>query len=659
MWRIWTGIVLVAALAACAPKTVVSPGPTAVPESAAERSAADARYADAESRFMNKDYEAAITGYREFIERSPAHEMVPMALMKIGISYRALGRYAESREAFESLVSSYPDHYLSPDARVEVLAAYYYEGRFEEVIDRAGQELARIEDDDRRLRVLGLTGDAHMALDDPVAAAAAYLPAYEIADSSVLNELEEKLSAAIRLMTRDELAKLQAKTESDESRKLLETLGRSLLYRRYTIGVLLPLTGPYSVFGQRALTGVELALSEASRQNPLVEAIVKDTGGDHLRAAQAVVDLHDAGVAAIIGPIAAAPSAAEMAQRLRMPIVTLTQREGITSVGDYVFRNFITPRMQAEALVTYAVQEKGFKRFAIFYPEDNYGKTFMNLFWDEVIRQEAFVVGVESYEVEQTDFAGPIKKFAGLDPAPGEALEREMAPRLDDNAYLEDFSYAAGDLPGLYFPLPAALRPVAGDNDEDLLPTLIRVDEPVDDEEEEPISIVDFDAVFIPDAPKTAGLVIPQLAYFDISKPVLMGTNLWHSEELVTMSRDYVQGAIFPDGFFPDSRRPMVSRFVEAYNSVYGERPGFMEAVAYDTASMVLHTVSQKGVRSKTEIRDALLKLADYPGATGLTAFDYDGDARKQPFMISIHRDKLVELPTAAVTVQTSPALTP
>ena len=658
MWRIWIGIILVAAMAACAPKTVVSPGPSAVPESAAERSADEALYADAESRFMNKDYEEAITGYREFIERSPAHEMVPVALMKIGISYRALGRYAESREAFEALVTAYPDHYLTPDARVEVLAAYYYEGRFEEVIARAGLELAGMEDDDRRLRILGLAGDAHMALDDPVAAAAAYLPAYVIADSSVLNELKEKLSAAIRLMTREELAELQAKTESAASRQLLETLGRALLYRRYTIGVLLPLTGPYSVFGQRALTGVELALAEASRQNPLVEVIVKDTGGDHRRAAQAVIDLHDAGVAAIIGPIAAAPSAAETAQRLRMPIVTLTQREGITSIGDYVFRNFITPRMQAEALVTYAVQAKGLKRFAIFYPEDNYGKTFMNLFWDEVIRQEAFVVGVESYDVEQTDFAGAIKKFAGLDPTPDEALERELAPRLDDTAYLGDFSYAAGDLPGLYFPLPAALQPAANDSQENLLPTLIRVDEPVDDEEE-PISIVDFDAVFIPDAPKTAGLLIPQLAYFDISKPLLMGTNLWHSEELVAMSRNYVQGAVFPDGFFADSRRPMVSRFVEAYSSVYGDRPGFMEAVAYDTASLVLQSLSQQGVRSKTQIRDALLKLADYPGATGLTAFDYDGDARKQPFMISIHRDKLVELPTAAATTQPSPVLTP
>jgi ABC-type branched-subunit amino acid transport system substrate-binding protein len=165
--------------------------------------------------------------------------------------------------------------------------------------------------------------------------------------------------------------------------------------------------------------------------------------------------------------------------------------------------------------------------------------------------------------------------------------------------------------------------------------------------------------VFIPDAPKTAGLLIPQPAYFDISKPLLMGTNLWHSEELVAMSCNYVQGAVFPDGFFADSRRPMVSRFVEAYSSVYGDRPGFMEAVAYDTASLVLQSLSQQGVRSKTQIRDALLKLADYPGATGLTAFDYDGDARKQPFMISIHRDKLVELPTAAATTQPSPVLTP
>ena len=83
-------------------------------------------------------------------------------------------------------------------------------------------------------------------------------------------------------------------------------------------------------------------------------------------------------------------------------------------MGDYVFRNFITPGMQVKTLVSYAIKKLQLKRFAILYPDENYGKTFMNLFWDEVIALGGKVVGAEPYNINHTDFADPIKKLVGL-----------------------------------------------------------------------------------------------------------------------------------------------------------------------------------------------------------------------------------------------------
>ena len=54
--------------------------------------------------------------------------------------------------------------------------------------------------------------------------------------------------------------------------------------------------------------------------------------------------------------------------------------------------------MQVKTLVSYAVEKLGLNTFAILYPDENYGKTFMNLFWDEVIANGGKVVGVESYD---------------------------------------------------------------------------------------------------------------------------------------------------------------------------------------------------------------------------------------------------------------------
>jgi ABC-type branched-subunit amino acid transport system substrate-binding protein len=340
-----------------------------------------------------------------------------------------------------------------------------------------------------------------------------------------------------------------------------------------------------------------------------------------------------------VGPIVTADAAAAAAQALGVTIVTLTQREGVSDRGEFVFRNFITPRMQTEALVTHAVAVMGARRFAILYPQDNYGKTFMNLFWDEIIHQGGTVAAAAPYDGEQTDFAEAIKKTIGLSPVAElpEALERDpSSDRLP-------FADIAGDLVGLYHPLPPAFYPPAPDPLADKVPSLLWATAPAPDGVE-PEAIVDFDVVFIPDAPRTAGLIIPQLAYYDVSRPVLMGTNLWHSEDLVAMSRDYVQGAVFPDGFFTGSRQPGVRRFVSAYESIYGEPPGFVEAVSYDSARLLMEIITRTTVRSRTDVRDALRQTADFQGATGVTAFDYNGEARKKPFLLTIRGSRFEEI---------------
>ena len=97
------------------------------------------------------------------------------------------------------------------------------------------------------------------------------------------------------------------------------------------------------------------------------------------------------------------------AQEKRIPIITLSQKENIAEIGDYVFRNFITPKMQVETIVSYAIDMLGLSRFAILYPDDKYGTGFMTLFQDEVMAYGGEIVAVEPYNPDQTDFAEPIK----------------------------------------------------------------------------------------------------------------------------------------------------------------------------------------------------------------------------------------------------------
>jgi hypothetical protein len=162
-------------------------------------------------------------------------------------------------------------------------------------------------------------------------------------------------------------------------------------------------------------------------------------------------------------------------------------------------------------------------------------------------------------------------------------------------------------------------------------------------EEEALRPVVDFQAVFIPDAPSKAGLIIPQLAFHDINDVYLMGTNLWHSDTLIEMSRQYIHKAIITEGFSPDSSQEQVKLFVDTFAYVFGETPGFIEAVTFDSASLLFQALGTPGIRFKGQVKDEMLNLVDYPGVTGTTHFDYSGDAVKAPLVLKVEAGRFVE----------------
>ncbi|MEJ2286769.1 MAG: penicillin-binding protein activator, partial [Desulfobacterales bacterium] len=397
---------------------------------------------------------------------------------------------------------------------------------------------------------------------------------------------------------------------------------KNAFFQRFTIGCLLPLSGPYQTFGLRALKGLELAQAQFSSQpgNPPLNIIIKDTGADPDKTIAALEELYREQVAAIIGPIVTSEVAAREAQEMGIPIITLTQKDNIPEIGDKVFRNFITPRMQVQALTSFAVESLGLFRFAILYPDETYGTTFMNLFWDNLLEVGGQVVAVESYKPDQTDFSDSIKKLVGL-----------------------------------YYEIPEDLRPeeeeeLSADEEQEVNDALKEAaEEPRkkgargQDEEEKPQAIVDFDAIFIPDSPGKAGQIAPQLAYYDIKDIYILGTNLWHSDSLIKIANQYVQGAIMPDGFFVDSPSPRVQEFVKVFEETYQEPPDFIEAIVYDSAMILFNVVGREEIRYRSEIRDELLNLANFQGVTGLTSFDENGDAQKKLYLLRVKGKKFVE----------------
>ncbi len=627
---------------------------------------ADALFSRGEKMLQAESYPEALDAYSEYLERYPDRPLADAALMKIGSVYAIFGDNEKARNAYERLIIEYPESIFVPDARIEILTTYYNQGYYEDVIAQAADLIEVLVSGVHLLRVYVLLGDTYMAIGAPKDAVYYYILAVGQAGEPDKETIFITLKDAVRHLGSEDLVSLIGPlkddvpkgflmfqlglnyTEEEKYNKALKILSafiekfpmhenvqqakslsalihKKSVYSRYTIGCLLPLSGPYKIYGNRALTAVELALNQFSAKNSRssIKVIIKDTASDPAKAAMAVKELYDENVAAIIGPFITAESAATAAQNKGIPIITLTQKDNITRIGDYVFRNFFTPGKQVETLVSYAVKALGVKSFAILYPDEKYGTTFMNLFWDQVIAHGGSVVGVESYNPTHTDFADPIKKLVGLYYKVPEDLK---IPDLaaDEQESNESITDSTTD------PLMAS----PGEDDENM----------ETEEDEKPEAIVDFDAVFIPDAPTKAGLVIPQLAFYDVTDTYLLGTNLWHSDRLITMARQYVQGAVVPDGFFAEDASENVKNFVEIYQKVFDQNPGFIEAVTYDTAMILFQLVSRPDIRFRNTLKNELERLTDFQGVTGFTSFDNDGEARKQLYLLQIRGNHFFQL---------------
>jgi ABC-type branched-subunit amino acid transport system substrate-binding protein len=645
---------------------------TSVPPESVRAGKGDALFSRAENFFEAGSYAEALPLYIEYIQQYEDESLAAAALMKIGFIYASIGEYESARSAYRRIPADYPSNSFVQDALVAELYTYYQQGRYQDVLHIAPVILQRLGSKLYVFKVYALKGDAYLAMDSPIDAIDSYVRAREYATELEQHFILDKLREAIARLDTDDiailvnhpddslpmefllyqlglnyaleekyndalniLAEFIKRYPDNENRILVESLideiNKNAVFKKNTIGVLLPLSGPYQKFGYRALKGIELALDQFSSQgdNPPINISVKDTGADPDKTIMALEEFYQEQVAAILGPIVTSEVAARESQMMGIPIITLTQKDNIPEIGDKVFRNFITPQMQVQALTSFTIETLGLYRFAILYPNENYGLTFMNLFWDKLIELGGQVVGVETYDPKQTDFTEPIKKLVGLYYEIPEDLKIE-------NEFAED-----GDQPIA----PEDIDETVLEEDSDIT-SEETAEEPEDEpeEEEEPEPIVDFDAIFIPDSPGLAGLIVPQLAYFDIKDVYLLGTNLWHSDTLIRIADRYVQGAVMPDGFFAESTSPAVHNFVKKFEDTYQETPDFIEAVVFDSAMILFHAVSRPHIRYRNEIRDELLNLVNFPGITGFTRFDENGEVQKKLHLLRIKGKRFVEL---------------
>ena len=578
---------------------------------------------------------------QEFLEKRPTSAFKNPAAVELGIVQQRLGQAPVQQPAPPADVSQLSEKQKNQAASA-LAESFAQSGQPGEAVRWAARAVENAQPAEAEARMKEYEAKLEAAPAEDVARLVAELdrkspawPAAAVKLSRIQMHMGDRAHAA------DLAAQVLSATDgqgpyADAARVVQRTVQSAGSVKPGLIGIVLPLTGDLKAFADQALNGIALTLDLQNKGAMQVEIV--DSKGEPDSAAEAVEQLAQKGAIAILGPLGISEglAAATRAQQIGIPIVSLSRAEGLTALGEYVFRDMPTSSAQARAVADYAQKKLNAHSFGILQPESVYGDEMARYFWDASDAGGAEMRAFEKYPLRTTTFKPFIQHMVGRAPEDLEGRQEfsDEAKKITDeitDPYRRRKALSA---------LKGAQAP-----------------------------IVDFDAMFIPDSARTVRLIAPAIASEDVittgcdTKELevvkkttkneqlrtvqLLGTSLWDSPDLVDERSGvarYVQCSIFVDVFFANSERPATKKFVDDFASAYHRPPSFLEAHAFDAASLLKKALDERHPASRDDLRDALANMKKpFAGATGDTVFGKDREAQKPFFWLWINRGTIQE----------------
>jgi branched-chain amino acid transport system substrate-binding protein len=560
---------------------------------AAAAAATDAALAQdfqrAERYYENKDYVSALRLYRDVLERDPGGPFAAASALRVGMCDFALGEYSAAALAFAKFEEGFPTSPYLDDATFLAAQASFRMGEYHRAFERLLRVVSFGEKNryyKRAVRGIGNIADEALTaeqlrkrLEDYHRSPEAAEVLFKLGRHQVKRRDYEKAVVIL-----DVVAEQYAGTdEAREAEKLLASVRDKLGRAPLAVGVLLPLSGEYEVYGKEMRAAVELAAAEHNGAHPgePVTFVFEDTAGTEEGAVEGARRLiYGERVIAIVGPALTnnVRALASLCHVNQVPVLCPGATDGkIAQLNGYIFANGLTRQVEAANMAAYAVGKLGLKRFAVLYPANAYGADLRDAFAEAVARAGGEVVGSVEYPL--------------IDPSL-EPDKREIN----------------------YFPYTKQVKWLRAD------------------------------AVYIPGHYDEIIRLLPQLTFSDVSAYVL-GANGWNENRVIHMGGKYVEGTYFTAGFYADSPDADVRAFVSSYRRQTAEFPNYLAAASYDAAKIIC-SVIYPPAENGAEIKARLDAVADYRGVTGLTTLrGDDGLLRKEVAILTVQEKEVVEAP--------------
>ena len=355
------------------------------------------------------------------------------------------------------------------------------------------------------------------------------------------------------------------------------------------------------ISGNLLLTDNVTTVPQPNKIGDSWELVVRDSHLDPEKTKSAIRDLVETeGVIAIIGPLARVTSeaAAEEAERLRVPLISLSLTAGIPELGDYIFRNNQSWKQEVQELLDYAVSELQACRFLILYAKTREGRQKMRLFWEAAVLKGCEVVAVEGFKnVGQKSLVNEFDTFTGKRKRIS-ATEKSILKQI----------------------------------------------------KEKEVPIHNFDAVFV--AVGSGGvnnlrLIFPYSAVYKMEKATFLGDSGWNDAALpFAPGLRGVKKPVFVDSFFPQAETPAMQQLLRLHERILYRHQNYLgpthyTAYAYDTLMILMKLLKEERNQSHRDLRNALANMEIFPGVTGNLRFDEKGEVQRVMQLLTLRRGKI------------------
>lgn len=604
--------------------------PTVSPEERAAKSTLE----KAKGLIDSQEFPAAISLLQKFLESTPRSPVTDEAYLLLGAALVGGKAPKEAIPILERMLTEYPGSALANRGRLQLGQAHAALGHYDAAQRYYTDAKNLAQDIETKREALRWSAEAAVLKGEFVRAVQAWLEDMAIGPPNELAEGRERIRAVIKdrmdqkalirlrelypnkfpgdlaLVRLIELATARGDDQGAEQHsrlllarfpnhdyastatEILNQLKSKAKASGSLILALVPQSGRSTAFGTEALHGIRLALDKYKEGGGAgVGLVVADSETTSRTELTALLDEHRP--VAVIGPLFSreVQMLAGFAEQAEVPFITPGATiSDVRRLGNYLFSTALTYSAQAHRIAAYATTRMEQKRFAVLHPDTAYGRELAKLFVQETTQQGGEIVAVESYKETDTDFGPAIRRIKGED------LKRYGTVTTED--------LPKGGTRLVYQP--------------------------------------GFEALFIPGSARQIPLIAAQLAFYDVKVP-LLGSNTWHSPELVRLGERSLEGSIFVDGFVPERSDPLTREFVDSYQYKFQTVPSIFAAQAYDAARLVLEAVRQ-GATSAKAVRELLGKSTNLPSLAGPASFGPGGTLERPVSVLQIRQGRFVPL---------------